>query len=184
MSEENKAQDTEQEVTPNSKSADATYTAQDMATAIAESKKYRQRAQATEAKLAKLEKNNEIQKLKDLETQEKYQDLANEYKSKYEKAQAFEAKYNDIKSTVRADYLNKLPENIRENYMSADIPINILKNIVNDLNVNKPAPVNNKNAGRFGGYDNPDDLALNNPEGYKEYKKKNSIFNVFTPSDK
>ncbi len=183
MSEDKTIQETGQEVTPNnSKENETTYTAQEMASFIAESKKYRQRAQASETKLAKLEKNNEIQKLKDMETQEKYQELANEYKSKYEKAQAFETKYNDMESMMRSDYLKKLPENMRENYGSTDLKT--LQNIVNDFNVSKPAPVNNSNAGRFGGYDNADDLAVNNPEGYKEFKKKNSIFNVFTPSDK
>ncbi len=178
MSEENKVQDG-QEVATNSKEETATYTAQEMASFIAESKKYRQRAQASEKKLAQIEKQNELQKLKDMESQEKYQDLANEYKGKFEKAQQYEAKYNEMESMMRADYLNKLPENIRENYGSTDLKT--LQNIVNDFNANKSAPVSNQKAGRFGGYETPEDLALNDSKAYKDMKKKN-IMDFFKPS--
>ena len=144
-------------------------------------KKYRLRAQAVEKKLAHFEKQNEITKLKDLETQEKYKDLANEYKSKYEKAQGYETKYAEMESVVRTDLINRLPENIRENYGSTDL--NTLTNIVNDFNATKPAKVSNANAGRFGGYETPEEFALKDRAGYKK-SKNNSMMDFFKPSGK
>ena len=179
MSEDNKQVQDGQEVATNSKEETATYTAQEMASFIAESIKYRQRAQASEKKLSQIEKQNELQKLKDMESQEKYQDLANEYKGKFEKAQQYEVKYNEMEGMMRADYLNKLPENIRENYGTTDLKT--LQNIVNDFNANKTAPVSNAKAGRFGGYETPEELALNDAEGYKNMKKKN-LMDFFKPS--
>ena len=179
MSEDNKQVQDGQEVATNSKEKTTTYTAQEVASFIAESKKYRQRAQASEDENAKLKKQQEMQKLKQMEEQEKWKDLANEYKGKYDKAQQYEVKYNEIEGMMRNDYLTKLPENIRENYGSTDLKT--LQNIVNDFNANKTAPVSNAKAGRFGGYETPEELALNDAEGYKNMKKKN-IMDFFKPS--
>ncbi len=180
MSEENKTvQETGQEVALDSK--EKTYTAQEYGALVAENKKYRARAQSVEAKLDATTKENEQNYLATLEKNEKYKDLANTYKSKLEKVEPYQEKYLQLKNVVREDYLNKLPDSIRKNYESPDIPMHTLQNIVNDFNQKETPKVNNAKAGRFAGYETEEDLAINNHKKYKETKKQN-LMNFFKPS--
>ena len=66
---EDKVQETVQEVTPDTKEAEPT-TSPEVGEAIAESKKYRTRAQKAETKLAKIEKQLEEQRQDQLEKQD------------------------------------------------------------------------------------------------------------------
>jgi len=178
MLKETQAQESK-EVATDSQNNDNAYSEREKSL-IADSIKYRKRAQVSEARHEERDKEDEARKLEMMESQEKYKELASEYKNKYEKVKPYQEKFIQAEGIMREDLLNRLPENIRENYKSTDLET--LSKIATDINKTQSANVSNAKAGRFGGYDSPEDLALNDKQGYKDMRKTN-LMNFFKPSE-
>ena len=77
---------------------------------IAESKKYRKRAQDAESKLSELQKQIEAQENKKLEDEKQFQELANKYKSQRDEFSPYKEKYESMVEQRRNSLLSRLPE--------------------------------------------------------------------------
>jgi len=104
---------------------------------IAESKKYRGRAQAAEQELSKLRKEIEDTRISQMEEQEQWKNLAEERASKQE-------------ASLRAELLNEIPED--EHATFGELPIEALRAVVKKLRTQRvavssapSAPVNDGN---------------------------------------
>ena len=120
---------------------------------IAESKKYRKRAQDAEARIAAMEKTlakSEEKKLKEIED---YKTLWEQASSKIESLTANDEKWTKYEKTRRASLLEKHPEEERESLQ--DLPLDTLEFVTNKINGAKA------NAPEVAG----------NPRGFKEVSK-------------
>ena len=106
---------------------------------IAESKKYRNRAQEAESKLAKMEKKLAQDREKTMAEQNKWQELAEERGLKLtEQEPVIEAAMKQLES-MREEILADMSEEDRETF--GDLPLDKLKAIHNKINIQTKAEV-------------------------------------------
>ena len=83
---------------------------------IAESKKYRKRAQDAESKLADLEKQLESQENVKLKEKEEFKTLAEKYEAQVNQLNPYKEKYEALVEQRKTVLLEQLPEDKRETF--------------------------------------------------------------------
>lgn len=130
MTEENKDQLVE-EVATDSQTTDTP----EVGELIAESKKYRNRAQKAESDLAKLQKKQEQDRQKQLEEQEQWKILADERKNTIDELTPIVEKYKADETAYRDELLSDFADEDREDFK--ELPLKQLRNVHSKL-INKP----------------------------------------------
>jgi len=134
----NPMQDNAKEVATDSQ-AQATDPSSEVGSLIAESKKYRSRAQAAEDELSKLQKRLEADKETQMAEQNKWQELAEQRGLKLQEQEpVIEAAMKQLES-MREEILADMSEEDRETF--GDLPLDKLKVLHNKLNVQTKADV-------------------------------------------
>ena len=138
---------------------------------IAESKKYRKRAQDAESKLANLQKQLESQENAKLKQKEEYKTLAEKYEAQVNDLNPFKEKYETLVDQRKSKLLERLPEDKRETFKNKDL--DVLEFMVSELKIKNPEPsarnlVGTKNA-EFGGYSSMEEFAMKDPRGCDEF---------------
>ena len=117
---------------------------------IAESKKYRGRAQAAEQELSKLRKEIEDTRISQMEEQEQWKNLAEERASKLAELEPIVERATKQEASLRAELLNEIPED--EHATFGELPIEALRAVVKKLRTQRvavssapSAPVNDGN---------------------------------------
>ena len=136
---------------------------------IAESKKYRKRAQDAETQLNNLQKQLDSQENNKLKQKEEYKTLAEKYEAQVNELNPFKEKYEGLVEQRRTKLLERLPEDKRETFKNKDL--DVLEFMVSELKptVSEPAArnlVGTKNT-EFGGYSSFADWAEKDPIGYE-----------------
>lgn len=103
---------------------------------IAESKRYRERAQAAEAKLESLKQKFQMQEEAKLKEKEDFKTLYEKASSKIEKLTKTADKWNKYEETTRASLIEQHPEDERE-YLST-LNLETLEYVTNKINNSKP----------------------------------------------
>ena len=134
---------------------------------IAESKKYRKRAQDAENKLAELNKKLESQENAKLKQKEEYKTLAEKYEAQVNELNPFKEKYETLVDQRRSKLLERLPEDRRETFKNKDL--DVLEFMVSELK-SKPSDVSARNLvgtknHEFGGYSSWQEFAIKDPKG-------------------
>ena len=143
---------------------------------IAESKKYRKRAQDAENKLAKLNKQLESQENAKLKEKEEFKTLAEKYEAQVNELSPFKEKYEGLVEQRRNVLLERLPEDKRETFKNKDL--DVLEFMVSELKTKTQEPsarnlVGTKNT-EFGGYSSFAEWAEKAPIGYASQNTTNS----------
>ena len=143
---------------------------------IAESKKYRKRAQDAETKLADLHKKMEAQENAKLKQKEEYKTLAEKYEAQVNELSPFKDKYEGLVEQRRNVLLERLPEDRRETFKNKDL--DVLEFMVSELKPKAQEPsarnlVGTKNT-EFGGYASFAEWAEKDPIGYASQNSSNS----------
>ena len=143
---------------------------------IAESKKYRKRAQDAETKLANLEKQLETQQNAKLKENEQFKTLAEKYEAQVNELNPYKEKYEGIVEQRRGVLLERLPEDKRETFKNKDL--DVLEFMVSELKTKTQEPsarnlVGSKNT-EFGGYSSFAEWAEKDPIGYASQNTTNS----------
>ena len=127
---------------------------------IAESKKYRQRAQTAEAELKELKDNLKLQETKQLEAKEEYKELYENLKGKYELSEASNEAFV-IRDKQKKEYLlSQLSDDEQEIYQ--DLSIDKLEKHIERLGKNKVQVPDGKevtSSGKFAGQTKYGDLS-------------------------
>ena len=134
---------------------------------IAESKKYRKRAQDAETKLADLQKKLETQQNQKLKEKEEYKTLAEKYEAQVNDLNPYKEKYEGLVEQRRTKLLERIPEDKRETFKNKDL--DVLEFMVDELKSKPSEPsarnlVGTKNQ-EFGGYGSWQEFAIKDPEG-------------------
>ena len=137
---------------------------------IAESKKYRKRAQDAETKLANLQKQSETQQNQKLKEKEEYKTLAEKYEAQVNDLNPYKEKYEGIVEQRRNVLLERLPQDKRETFKNKDL--DVLEFMVSELKTKVSEPsarnlVGTKNT-EFGGYGSYVEWASKDPKGYEK----------------
>ena len=137
---------------------------------IAESKKYRKRAQDAETKLANLQKQLESQENAKLKQKEEYKTLAEKYEAQVNELNPYKEKYEGLVNQRRDVLLGRLPEDKRETFKNKDL--DVLEFMVSELKPKSQEPsarnlVGTKNT-EFGGYSSYVEWATKDPQGYEK----------------
>ena len=112
--------------------------------AIAESKKYRKRAQEAEARLSALEKKSNDAKSADLKKKEEWKTLYDEQAKKVESLTANAEKWNSYEESKIASLLEKHPEDEREKLSTLDLDtLEYLTEKINSSKANVPEVAGN-----------------------------------------
>jgi len=143
---------------------------------IAESKKYRKRAQDAETKLANLEKQLETQQNAKLKENEEFKTLAEKYEAQVNELNPYKEKYEGIVEQRRSVLLERLPEDKRETFKNKDL--DVLEFMVSELKTKTQEPsarnlVGTKNT-EFGGYTSFAEWAEKDPIGYESQNSSNA----------
>ena len=143
---------------------------------IAESKKYRKRAQDAESKLANLQKQLEAQQNAKLKENEEFKTLAEKYEAQVNELNPYKEKYEGIVEQRRNVLLGRLPEDKRETFKNKDL--DFLEFMVSELKTKTQEPsarnlVGTKNTD-FGGYSSYAEWAEKDPIGYASQNSTNS----------
>ena len=143
---------------------------------IAESKKYRKRAQDAENKLSNLEKQLESQQNQKLKEKEEYKTLAEKYEAQVNELNPYKDKYEGLVEQRRNVLLERLPEDKRETFKNKDL--DVLEFMVSELKTKTQEPsarnlVGTKNT-EFGGYSSFAECAEKDPIGYASQNTTNS----------
>ena len=143
---------------------------------IAESKKYRKRAQDAENKLANLEKQLETQQNQKLKEKEEYKTLAEKYEAQVNELNPFKEKYETLVDQRKSKLLERLPEDKRETFKNKDL--DVLEFMVSELKTKTQEPsarnlVGTKNT-EFGGYSSFAEWAEKDPIGYESQNRSNA----------
>ena len=138
---------------------------------IAESKKYRQRSQASETRVTELEAKINSFEDKRLLEKEEFKTLYEKVSIENESNKALANKWTTFEASKRDELLSKLPEDERKDWSKS--PLNLLDKYVTKVNVktNNPSHVDNLSRGKtteFGGYESYAEWATNDPESYKK----------------
>ena len=136
---------------------------------IAESKKYRKRAQDAENRLANLEKQLETQQNQKLKEKEEYKTLAEKYEAQVNDLNPYKEKYEGLVEQRRKKLLDKIPEDKRETFKNKDL--DVLEFMVSELKTKTQEHsarnlVGTKNT-EFGGYASFAEWAEKDPIGYE-----------------
>jgi chromosome segregation ATPase len=137
---------------------------------IAESKKYRKRAQDAETQLADLQKKLELQENAKLKQKEEYKTLAEKYEAQVNELNPYKEKYEGLVNQRRDVLLGRLPEDKRETFKNKDL--DVLEFMVSELKPKSQEPsarnlVGTKNT-EFGGYSSYVEWATKDPQGYEK----------------
>jgi len=140
---------------------------------IAESKKYRKRAQDAETRLANLEKQLETQQNQKLKEKEEYKTLAEKYEAQVNDLNPYKDKYEGLVEQRRNVLLERLPEDKRETFKNKDL--DVLEFMVSELKTKTQEPsarnlVGTKNT-EFGGYGSFAEWAGKDPIGYESQNR-------------
>ena len=143
---------------------------------IAESKKYRKRAQDAENRLANLEKQLETQQNQKLKEKEEYKTLAEKYEAQVNELNPYKEKYEGLVEQRRNVLLERLPEDKRETFKNKDL--DVLEFMVSELKTKTQEPsarnlVGTKNT-EFGGYGSFAEWAEKDPIGYASQNTSNT----------
>ena len=141
---------------------------------IAESKKYRKRAQDAENRLAELNKKLESQENAKLKQKEEYKTLAEKYEAQVNELNPFKEKYETLVDQRRSKLLERIPEDKRETFKNKDL--DVLEFMVDELKTKTQEPsarnlVGTKNT-EFGGYSSYSEWATKNPDDYQKSNNK------------
>ena len=98
---------------------------------IAESKKYRKRAQDAESQLAKLNKKLEAQENVKLKEKEEFKTLAEKLEAENTSLNSYKDKYEGLVEKRRTVLLEKIPESKREQFNNKDL--DVLEFMVSEL---------------------------------------------------
>ena len=107
---------------------------------IAESKKYRGRAQAAESELAKLRKEIEDTRISQLEAQEQWKSLAEERATKLAELEPIVEMAQQQEASLRTELLSELPEDEHETF--GKLPIEALRAVVKKFRTQRVAVSN------------------------------------------
>ena len=117
---------------------------------IAESKKYRGRAQIAEQELSKLRKEVEDTRINQMEEQEQWKNLAEERANKLAELEPIVESAMKQEASLRAELLSEIPE--EEHATFGELPLEALRAVVKKLNTQRvavssapSAPVNDSN---------------------------------------
>lgn len=110
--------------------------AQDVSKLVADSRKYRQRAQKSEAELAKLQKQIESDRQKQLEEQNEWQQLAEERAARLAELEPIVEQAQQDEARMREEILADLSEEDREVF--GDLPLSKLRALQTKLNQDSP----------------------------------------------
>jgi len=113
-------QDNVQEVTPNSQNE--TNETPDVTSYIAESKKYRSRAQLAESELSELRSNLEKQEEERLAKNNKWEELATKRQSEIDSMKSDYERLKGAELSYKEDLLNILSEEERETFKDLSVP--------------------------------------------------------------
>ena len=143
---------------------------------IAESKKYRKRAQDAESRLAGLEKKLESEANAKLKQKEEYKTLAEKYEAQVNELSPFKDKYDSLVNQRKSKLLERLPEDKRETFKNKDL--DVLEFMVSELKPKTSEPsarnlVGTKNT-EFGGYSSYAEWAEKDPIGYESNNSTSS----------
>jgi len=117
---------------------EASTTSPDVGALIAESKKYRTRAQDAEARIAKLEKSMAKAEEAKLKEKEDFKTLYEKVSSENESLSSVAEKWTKYEETKRASLLEKHPEEDRESLQG--LPLDTLEFVTNKINGVKANP--------------------------------------------
>ena len=134
---------------------------------IAESKKYRKRAQDAETKLTNLQKKLESQENTKLKEKEEFKTLAEKLEAENTSLNSYKEKYDTLVNQRKAKLLERLPEDKRETFKNKDL--DVLEFMADQLNSKPSEPsarnlVGTKNT-EFGGYGSWQEFAIKDPKG-------------------
>jgi len=130
----------------------------DVGELIAESKKYRNRAQKAESDLAKLNKRLEQDKEKQLEEQKQWEKLANERKATIDELTPVVDRYKADEAKYRDELLSDFSDDDREDFK--ELPIKQLRSVHTKLIQKTKIPnVDNSPPGETAGYTNAAEAA-------------------------
>ena len=110
--------------------------AQDVGKLVADSRKYRQRAQKSEAELAKLQKQIDSDRQKQLEEQNEWQQLAEERAARLAELEPIVEQAQQDEARMREEILADLSEEDREVF--GDLPLSKLRALQTKLNQDSP----------------------------------------------
>ena len=102
---------------------------------IAESKKYRKRAQDAESKLADLEKQLESQENVKLKEKEEFKTLAEKYEAQVNQLNPYKEKYEALVEQRKTVLLEQLPEDKRETFKNKEL--DVLEFMVSEISSQK-----------------------------------------------
>ena len=187
MSEENK-----QAVTETVSESPAKETTQDGSGEqyIAESKKYRNRAQVAETELAKLKSVNSKAEEQRLIAEGKKDELITRYQNDITDLTMFKDRWTSYEDKTRTSLLEKHPEDKRERLSKLNLEdLDYLTNEINKVNTaNAPstsqARATSGKAGDFGGYESAMEWVTKDPKGYEKAKNNaggDKFGDIFTP---
>ena len=142
---------------------------------IAESKKYRQRAQQAETQLAEFQKKLEQQENTKLKEKEEWKTLAEQNEAKLNDALPYKEKYETLYSANKQKILSKFPEDQQEKFKDKDPEW--LESLLeaqgkNDFTVTSErasVPKNQEN----GGFSNTTEWAQKDPDGFTKHLEAN-----------
>ena len=137
---------------------------------VAESKKYRNRAQTAETELAKLQKKLGEQVDDELKKNEEWKTLAEQNEAKLNEALPYKDKYEALYSVNKQKLLSKFPEEQQEKFKDKDPEW--LESLLEAQGKNDFAE-SSERAGvpknqEFGGYNSYAEWAAKDPKGYEQ----------------
>ena len=144
---------------------------------IAESKKYRKRAQDAESELANLQKQLEAQDNAKLKEKEEFKTLAEKYEAQVNELSPFKDKYEGLVNQRKAKLLERLPEDKRETFKNKDL--DVLEFMTEQLKSKPSEPsarnlVGTKNQ-EFGGYGSWQEFAIKDPKGASKAIEESTV---------
>ena len=137
---------------------------------IAESKKYRQRAQQAETQLAEFQKKLEQQENTKLKEKEEWKTLAEQNEAKLNDALPYKEKYETLYSANKQKILSKFPEDQQEKFKDKDPEW--LESLLEAQGKNDFAEPSDRagvpQKGDFGGYGSNMEWVTKDPKGYEK----------------
>ena len=135
---------------------------------IAESKKYRQRAQQAETQLAEFQKKLEQQENVKLKEKEEWKTLAEQNEAKLNEVLPYKDKYKALYSANKEKLLSRFPEEQQEKFKDKDPEW--LESLLEAQGKNDFAETSERasvpKSGDFGGYSSHAEWAHKDPDGY------------------
>ena len=112
---------------------------------IAESKKYRQRAQSAEKRLDKLQKQMDADRQKQMDENEQWKELAEERGNEIAELKPIVERANSIETSMREELLSDFPDEDQDDFK--DLPLPTLRKVHGKLLKTKPAKTDTSVAG-------------------------------------